>query len=361
MKKLSSRDFLHLLPRGSGATPSLSDRMTRRKCITLISGVAVAWSFAARAQQSVPVVGILMIGSPQPYAHLTDAFRRGLGETGYVDRQNVAIEYRWAENHPDRVPELAADLVRRRVDVIVVATTAAAHVVKGATTAIPLVFGVGDDPTRTGLVARFSHPGGNATGVNFFASNLGAKRLGLLRELVPQARRVAVLINRSTLLAQIVGGDSSIDVAVEKDAQASASGLGLAIDVLHAGNIQEIDEAFATIVQKHADALLVSPDPLFTTRRSRLVDLAARYVIPAIYPQREYAEVGGLMSYGTSLADAYHQMGTYAGRILKGEKPADLPVMQSTRLELVINTKAAKGLALSIPPRLFALADEVVE
>jgi ABC-type uncharacterized transport system substrate-binding protein len=233
-----------------------------------------------------------------------------------------------------------------------VSTTGAAHAVKAATTMIPIVFGVGDDPLRTGLVASFNRPGGNATGVNFFASNLGAKRLGLLRQLLPGAVRVALLSNRR---------DLSIDAAVQKDTEAGGSTVGLAIDTLHASNIREIDAIFATLMQKRADALLVSPDPLFTARRAQLADLAARHAIPAMYPQREYVQVGGLMSYGTSLVDAYRQMGIYAGRIVKGEKPADLPVVQSTRLEFVINMKAAKSLSLSIPPNVFAIANEVIE
>jgi putative tryptophan/tyrosine transport system substrate-binding protein len=336
--------------------------MRRRELITLLGGATLTWPLAASAQQrATPVIGFVLAGSPDSYTHLTAAFRRGLGETGYFDGQTVVIEYHWTENQSDRVPALAADLVGRSVAVIAVTTTAAAHAIKAATAAIPIVFGVGDDPVRTGLVASFNRPGGNVTGVNFLASNLGPKRLNLLRELLPGAVRVAVLINRSVFLTGIIGQDSSIDVAVQKDVEAGAPKIGLAIDILHAGNIREIDAIFPTLVQKRADALLISPDPLFTAQRAQIASLAARHAIPTIYPQREYPEVGGLISYGTSLADAYRQMGIYTGRILKGEKPGDLPVAQPTRFELVINMRAARSLGLPIPPKLFALADEVIE
>src|SRR5262249_49295525 len=253
--------------------------------IKLIGGAAVGWPLAAHAQQpAVPVIGFISAGSPESNVHLTAAFRRGLGETGYYEGQTVTIEYHWTANQPDRVPALAADLVRRRAAVIDVTTTAAAHAVKAATAVIPIVFGVGDDPVRTGLGASLNRPGGNATGVNFLASNLGAKRLSLLHELLPEAVRVSVLINRSILLAEIIGQDLSIDAAAQKDARAGASNIGLAIDILHAGNVQEIDAIFATLMRRRVDALLVSPDPLFTVQRAHIAGLAARHAIPAIYP-----------------------------------------------------------------------------
>jgi putative ABC transport system substrate-binding protein len=324
--------------------------MKRREFITLISGAAVAWPLAARAQQpALPVVGFLSPASP--VADTLRAFRQGLKETGYIEGENVVIVYRFAENQIDRLPELAAELVRRQVAVIATpggATLAA----KAATTTIPILFVAGEDPVRLGLVASLARPGGNLTGVNIFATELAAKRLELLRELVPGAARVAVFVNPT--------GAATAETTLS-DLQAAARATGLQIQVLNAGTSREIDAAFATFVRERPDALFVSGEPLFTSRRVQMILLAARHAVPAIYAGRQFPEIGGLMSYGAGLTDAWRQVGIYAGRILKGEKPADLPVVQSSKFELVINAQSARALGIEVPSTLLARADEVIE
>ena len=295
------------------------------------------------------MIGFLHVGSPDPFAHLVAAFRRGLQETGYSE---VAIEFRWAEGHYDRLPRLAADLVGRRVALIVSGGgEPAALAAKSATATIPIVFNVGSDPVKSGLVASLSRPGGNATGVNILTFELAAKRVGLLRDLVPSASLFTLLVNPSSPL-----GESQA-----RETEAAARTIGRQVVTLRAGNESEIDAAFATSLQLQAGALLVGADPYFNSRRDQIVALAARQALPAIYEQREFAVAGGLMSYGTSLTDAYRQMGIYAARILKGEKPGDLPVRQATKFEIVINQKVAKTLGLSLPPDLLSIADEVIE
>jgi ABC-type uncharacterized transport system substrate-binding protein len=324
----------------------------RREFITLLGGGAAAWPFAAPAQQpAMPVVGILNPQLPGSVPHFMDAFRRGLAEIGYVEGQNVAIEYRWAEDRFDRLPELAADLVHLKVSVIAAPANGSALAAKAATSAIPIVFGVGEDPVKLGLVASLARPGGNATGINFFTGEVVAKRLGLLRELVPAAVRVAVLANPANVAT------SSALRAVEPAARA----LGMEVQIYNASTWQEIDAAFAVLVREQSDALFVAPDPFLQTRRVQLAALAARHALPAAYSVRQYVEAGGLMSYGTSLVDMYRQVGVYTGRILKGAKPADLPVVQSTKFELVINAQIARMLGLTIPPGVLAIADEVIE
>ena len=328
--------------------------MKRREFITLLGGTAAAWPLAARAQQpTMPVIGFLNSASLDTYSHLLRAFRQGLKDTGYVEGESVAIEYRWAEGQLDRLPELAAELVRRRVALI--AATGGVHpalAAKAATKTIPIVFAVGDDPVRFGLVASLALPGGNATGTNFFIYELGAKRLELLHELVPAAARVAVLVN-PTNAAQAAD--------MLKDVEAAARAISLQLQIVNASTSREIDAAFATLVGGRVDALFVPPDPFFVSRRVQLVQLAARHAVPATDPARAFAEVGGLMSYGTDPADAWRQAGVYTGHILKGAKPADLPVVQSSKFELVINHQTARMLGLTVPPSLLALADEVIE
>jgi putative ABC transport system substrate-binding protein len=325
----------------------------RREFITLVGGAAAGWPLAAQAQQSaMPVIGFLSVtfAGAQPYLA---AFRQGLGETGYVEGQNVLIEYRWAEDQYDRLPELAADLTRHHVSVIVTPpSNPAALAAKAATTAIPIVFNVGGDPVRLGLVASLSSPGGNATGVNFLTTEIVPKRLGLLHELVPKAARIAVLINPTNV--------TSNELTLPNIPEA-ARALGLQIKVLNATKGDEIDAAFKTLVNDRADALLIAPDTFLVSRRVQIAILSARHLVPAIYPVRDYAEAGGLISYGADVIDAVRQQGVYAGQILKGTKPADLPVVQSTKFELVINLRTAKAIGVEIPATLLSRADEVIE
>jgi putative ABC transport system substrate-binding protein len=322
----------------------------RREFMALLGGAA-AWPLAAGAQQAaMPVIGFLNLTSPDAFAGRLGGFRQGLKDTGYVEGENVAIEYRWADNQTDRLPALAAELVRRRVAVIV-GNTPSAFAAKAATTTIPIVFIVAEDPVRLGLVASLARPGGNLTGVNFFTGELVAKRLELLRELVPRAARVAVLVNPT-------GPDAETTL---KDVEPAARAIGLQIPVLNASTSREINAAFATFVRERPDALFVGGDPFFSSRRVQLVHLVAHYSIPMATSFREIAEVGGLMSYGANILDAYRQVGIYAGRILKGAKPADLPVVQSSKFELVINAQTAGMLGLSVPSTLLATADEVIE
>jgi ABC-type uncharacterized transport system substrate-binding protein len=321
--------------------------------MTLLGGAVIAWPLAARAQQApMPVIGFLHSGSLEPNANRVAAFRKGLSEAGYVEGQNVAIEFRWAVDQNDRLPDLAADLIRRRVAVIATpGSTPASLAAKAATETIPIVFLIGGDPVALGLVASLNRPGGNATGVNLQLVELVPKQLGMLRELVPAANRFVALVNPNTAYTD----------TVVKDLQASASGLGVPIEFLRAGTDREIDAAFANLVQKPGGALLVGPDAVFVSRRAQIVTLAARHALPAIYYVRDFAGIGGLMSYGPNLAHTYRQAGIYVGRVLKGEKPADLPVVQPTKFELVVNLNTARALGLTVPDRLLALADEVIE
>jgi putative ABC transport system substrate-binding protein len=325
--------------------------LRRREFITLFGGAAAAWPLAARAQQpAMPVIGFLDPASPDTFADHQRAFRHGLKEAGYVEGDNVAISYRWAENQIDRLPELAADLVRRQVAVIATLSNGA-FAAKAATTTIPIVFIVADDPVRLGLVASLARPGGNLTGINFLNAELTAKRLELLRELVPAATRVAVLVRPTGASTE----------APMRDMDLAARAMGLQIQVFNASNSREIDAAFETFARERPDALFVSPDSFFRSRRMQLTHLATRHAIPATYALRDYAEAGGLMSYGASLMDAYRQIGAYAGRILKGAKPTELPVVQASKFELVINAQTARILGLTVPNALLVAADEVIE
>jgi putative tryptophan/tyrosine transport system substrate-binding protein len=327
--------------------------LRRREFIFTLGGAAAAWPRAARAQQSaMPVMGFLHGGSPVAWTDQLRGFHRGLKDVGFVEGENVAIVYRWAEGQLDRLPALAAELVRRQVSVIAAFATATALAAKAATTTIPIVFLVATDPVELGLVASLARPSGNLTGINFFTIELEAKRLGLLRELVPAATRIAVLVNP----ANPANAESTV-----KDVETAARAMDLQIQVLNASNGREIDAAFTSLARDQPDALFVGPDQLFTLRRVQLVQLAARFAVPATYSGRHYTEIGGLMSYGTNTADSYRQIGIYAGRILKGAKPADLPVEQSTKFELVINHQTARMLGLTVPPQLLARADEVIE
>src|SRR5262245_55998295 len=326
--------------------------MKRRDFITLLGGAAAAWPLAARAEQPVPVIGFIYPGSPDAQSHRMRAFRECLKDTGYLEGENVSIEYRWGENQTDRVPALVTELIRRQVAVIVATGgSVPALAAKAGTTTIPIVFTVPEDPVRLGLVANLGRPGGNATGINFFSNELITKRMELLRELVPAARHVAVLVDPADANAE----------TLLRDVETAARAMGLQIQILNVSTSRDIDATFATFARERPDAVFVGGGPLFVSRRVQLVLLAARHAVPASYGSREYAEIGGLMSYGTSLTDAYRQVGSYAGRILKGTKPADLPVMQATKFELVINHAAARVLGFTVPPMLLSTADEVIE
>jgi putative ABC transport system substrate-binding protein len=327
--------------------------MGRREFVALLGGAAV-WPLAARAQQArMPVLGFLGSAAEADYKTTTVAVRRGLNEAGYVEKQNLLIDYRWADFQYERLPALAAELVKRPVDAIfATGSVVSALAAKAATSSIPIVFANGSDPVESGLVASLSRPGGNVTGVTFVVAELGAKQLGLLHELQPGAVRVGVLVDPKNF---------ALTQSYVSDVQAAALSIGKQIEVLKTANPRDIDTAFARPAQKPIDALLVGPSQLFDSRHVQLVTLAAYHRVPAIYFVREFAEVGGLMSYGTSITGSYRQAGVYTGRILKGEKPADLPVMQSTKFEFVINLNTARIFGLSFPPGLLAIADEVIE
>ena len=325
----------------------------RREFITLLGGAAAAWPLAARAQQAtIPVIGFLHPASPDAFPDRLRGFRQGLKDTGYVEGENAMIVYRFAENQIDRLPAMAGELVRSQVAVIAAANSPAALAAKAATTTIPIVFITPEDPVRLGLVPSLSRPGGNLSGINLLSGELQAKRLELLRELVPRVARVAVLVNQ----ANVENTETTM-----RDVEAAARDIGLQIQVFKASSSGEINAAFATLAREQFDALFVGNDPFFTSRRVQLAILAARHSIPATYGTREIVEVGGLMSYGANIPDAWRQAGAYVGRIIKGAKPADLPVVQSTKLEFVINLSTAGALGLAVPPSMLAGADEVIE
>ncbi len=327
--------------------------MRRREFITLLGGTAATWPLAARAQQpTMPVIGFLGPTSPDVFSDRIRGFHRGLKETGYVEGENLTIAYRWAEGQFDRLPALAAELVRRQVAVIAAGATSAAFAAKAATTTIPILFVIPEDPVGLGLVASLARPGGNMTGVNLLAAEVVAKRLELLRALIPGAARVAVLINPA---------DAKTSESTLRDVDTAARAIGLQIQVARARTIGEVDAAFAAFGRERPDALFLGADPFFTSRRIQLANLASRHAIPMTSATREITDVGGLMSYGANIPDAWRQVGAYTGRILKGAKPADLPVVQATKLELVINAQTARILGLTVPASLLATADEVIE
>ena len=325
--------------------------MQRREFITLFGGAAAAWPFTARAQQKMPVVGFINSGSAKAQALVAVAYRLGLAEFGFVEGKNVLIESRWADGQYDQLPELLVDLMKRNVAVIMAGGPPAALAAKKATSTVPIVFTSGDNPVEIGLVASINRPGANVTGVNVFFTELESKKLGLLRELVPQAGVIAALVNESRPVAK----------SQTAELQAAAQKFGQQIQIIGAASEQELEPAFASMAQMKVGALLVASDPFFNAKREQIVSLAARHAIPGIYEQRDYVTAGGLMSYGTNLADGYRQAGIYTGRILKGEKPADLPVLLSNKFEFVINLKVAKTLGLKVSADLISTADEVIE
>jgi putative ABC transport system substrate-binding protein len=324
----------------------------RREFITLLGGAAVAWPIAAHAQQAMPVVGFLDSRSPEALADRLRGFRQGLKETGYLEGENVAVIYRFAENQVDRLPALAADLVGRRVAVIATGGPPATFAAKVATTTIPTIFLVGDDPVRLGLVASFSRPGGNMTGINVFNSEVAAKRLELLRDLVPRAARIAVLVNPA---------DTTMTETQLKEMDTAARAMGVEIQTLNANTSAEIDAAFESFARQRPDAVFIATTPFLNGRRVQLTQLATFHRLPATYPLRDYVEVGGLMSYGSNIVEGYRQVGIYTGRVLKGAKPGDLPVVQANKFELVINAQTARMLGLTVPSTLLSIADEVIE
>jgi putative tryptophan/tyrosine transport system substrate-binding protein len=327
--------------------------MRRRGFIALLCGAAAVWSRSARAQQqTLPVVGFIRDGSADPQARYAAAFRKGLNEAGYVEGQNVTVEYHWLEGKYDRLPALMADLVRRQVAVIATPGTTPTLAAKAATTKIPIVFGVGEDPVQLGLVAKLSRPGGNATGINFFANEVLAKRLRLLHELAPKVVRVAVLVNP---------GNASVAATTIRDVQEAGPTIGLKTQIFNATTIGEINAAFDAFARERPDALFVAADAFFVSRAVQFATLAARDRIPAAYPIRELVAAGGLMSYGTNIAYMFHQVGVYTGKILKGAKPADLPVVQPTKFEFVINLQTARSLGIEVPSGVLAIADDVIE
>jgi putative ABC transport system substrate-binding protein len=328
--------------------------MRRRDFITLIGGAAAAWPLTAPAQQPalLPVVSFIRDGSADASTKYVAAFRKGLSETGYVEGQNVTVEYHWVKGEYDRLPSLMDDLIRRQVAVIVTPGGVPTQAAKAATATIPIVFGVGEDPVQLGLVASLARPGGNATGINFFSQEVVAKRLRLLHELVPKATRIAVLVNP---------GNASINKSALQNVQDAASTEGLQIHIINAGTIGEIDAAFAAVSREPVDALFVAPDAFFISRAVQLATLAARDRIPAAYAVREHVAAGGLMSYGADFTDSLREAGVYTGKILRGAKPADLPVLQSTKFEFVINLQTARSLGIEVPARLLLMADEVFE
>jgi putative ABC transport system substrate-binding protein len=326
----------------------------RREFITLLGGATAAWPLAARAQQPMPVIGFLWSSAAGPVAYAVTAFRQGLKEAGYVEGQNVAIEFRYADSQIDRLPALAADLVRRQVSVIFAGGGGVtARVAKAATSTIPIVFVNGEDPVKVGLVPSLARPGGNLTGVSFFTIELGPKRLELLRELVPGAKAIALLVNPSSANADSEAGAAAVQAVIRAGGQQAM--------ILHTASETDFSPAFARLVKQQADALLIISDPLFTVRRDQIVALAARHGVPTMYPLREYVTSGGLVSYGASNVDAWRQGGVYVGQVLKGAKPADLPVRQPTKFQLVINLNTAKALGLDVPATLLAIADEAIE
>ena len=328
-------------------------RIKRRDFIALLGGGAAAWPLAARAQQpAMPVIGFLSSESPDLFAYLARAFREGLKGTGYVEGEDVAIEYRWADGQYDRLPALVADLIRRQVNVIAANSPAPVLAAKAATTIIPIVFATGYDPVAAGLVASLARPGGNLTGVTSLTAEVGPKRLELLHEVVPTATAIAVLVNPAA---------GPLAETISRDLHAAARTLGLRLHVLHASTVRDFDTVFATLAQLQVGGLVIGSDPFFNSQSEQLAALAIRHAVPTIYQYREFAAAGGLMSYGGSLTDMYRQVGVYTGRILKGEKAADLPVQQSTKVELFINFKTAKALSLTVPLPLLGRADEVIE
>jgi len=329
-----------------------TSQLKRREFITLLGGTTIAWPLAARAQQpTMPVIGFLHSASPGPFANLVVAFRQGLRETGYIEGQNVVIDLRWAEGQNDRLRELAADLVRRQVIVIAAAGGISARAAKTATTTIPVVFWIEGDPVEVGLVASLNRPGGNLTGVTTLGAELTTKRLELLHELVPTAATIAVLVDPTTLTAE----------TLSRDLQMAARGLGLKVHILRASAEHELDSTFATLAELRPGGVVIGPGPFFSTRSKLLAGLAVHHGIPAIFQFREFVAAGGLMSYGGSMTDLYRLAGVYTGRVLKGEKPADLPVQQSTKIELMINLQTARALGITIPQSLLVRADEVIE